>query len=70
MNLRQLECSLAVTDELHFRRAADRVHVAPASVSGGVAPLERSRAALIGTLRTMIRSVDVETALAGSRRTV
>lgn len=42
MNLRQMECFLAVADELHFRRAADRLHLAPASVSEAVAGLERS----------------------------
>ncbi|MBP8535845.1 LysR family transcriptional regulator [Streptomyces sp. MK37H] len=42
MNLRQMECFLAVADELHFRRAADRLHLAPPSVSGAVAGLERS----------------------------
>lgn len=42
MNLRQMECFLAVADELHFRRAADRLRLAPPSVSEAVAGLERS----------------------------
>ena len=42
MNLRQMECFLAVADELHFRRAADRLRLAPASVSEAVSGLERS----------------------------
>lgn len=42
MNLRQMECFLAVADELHFRRAADRLGLAPPSVSEAVAGLERS----------------------------
>ncbi|MER8157546.1 LysR family transcriptional regulator [Streptomyces sp. NPDC094472] len=42
MNLRQMECFLAVADELHFRRAADRLRLAPPSVSEAVASLERS----------------------------
>ncbi|MBB3327077.1 DNA-binding transcriptional LysR family regulator [Friedmanniella antarctica] len=42
MNLRQMECFLTVCEELHFRRAADRLHLAPASVSEAVGALERS----------------------------
>ena len=42
MNLRQMECFLAVADELHFRRAADRLGLAPPSISEAVAGLERS----------------------------
>jgi DNA-binding transcriptional LysR family regulator len=42
VNLRQMECFLAVADELHFRRAADRLRLAPPSVSEAVAGLERS----------------------------
>ncbi|MFJ4654406.1 LysR family transcriptional regulator [Nocardia sp. NPDC088792] len=42
MNLRQMECFLAVADELHFRRAADRLRLAAPSVSEAVAGLERS----------------------------
>lgn len=42
MNLRQMECFLAVADELHFRRAAERLMLAPASVSEAIATLERS----------------------------
>lgn len=42
MNLRQMECFLAVADELHFRRAAERLRLAPPSVSEAVAGLERS----------------------------
>jgi DNA-binding transcriptional LysR family regulator len=37
-----MECFLAVADELHFRRAADRLRLAPPSVSEAVAGLERS----------------------------
>lgn len=37
-----MECFLAVADELHFRRAADRLRLAPPSVSEAVASLERS----------------------------
>ncbi|MFJ9173682.1 LysR family transcriptional regulator [Streptomyces sp. NPDC102360] len=41
MNLAQLECFLAVADELHFGRAAERLHRSPATVSETVAALER-----------------------------
>lgn len=41
LNLRQLECFLAVADELHFARAAQRLRVSPASMSEAVAALER-----------------------------
>ncbi|MFB9463492.1 LysR family transcriptional regulator [Streptomyces cinereospinus] len=41
MNIAQLECFLAVADELHFGRAAERLHRSPATVSEAVAALER-----------------------------
>ncbi|MEH0421420.1 LysR family transcriptional regulator [Streptomyces sp. B21-083] len=40
-DLRQLECFLAVAEERHFRKAAERLHLSPASVSEAVATLER-----------------------------
>ncbi|WP_435284924.1 LysR family transcriptional regulator [Streptomyces sp. NBC_00063] len=40
-DLRQLECFLAVAEERHFRKAAERLHLSPASVSEAVAGLER-----------------------------
>lgn len=42
MNLRQMECFLAVVQEMHFRRAADRLRLSPASVSEAISSLERS----------------------------
>ena len=48
MNLRQLECFLAVADELHFRRAAERLHVVPASVSEAVASRARRLGGRVG----------------------
>ncbi|MEU6148278.1 LysR family transcriptional regulator [Streptomyces sp. NPDC047081] len=42
MNLRQLECFLMVADELHFGRAAERLHLSPASVSEAIAGLEKA----------------------------
>jgi len=38
---RQLECFLAVAETKHFRRAADRLHLGPASVSESIMALER-----------------------------
>lgn len=38
---RQLECFLAVAELKHFRRAADMLHLGPASVSESIAGLER-----------------------------
>lgn len=40
-DLRHLECFLAVAEERHFRKAAERLHLSPASVSEAVAGLER-----------------------------
>jgi DNA-binding transcriptional LysR family regulator len=38
---RQLECFLAVAETRHFRRAADHLHLGPATVTESVAALER-----------------------------
>ncbi|HEV2636345.1 MAG TPA: LysR family transcriptional regulator [Actinocrinis sp.] len=40
MNLVHLECFLAVAEELHFGRAAERLHRSPATVSESVSALE------------------------------
>ncbi|MFD5717156.1 LysR family transcriptional regulator [Streptomyces sp. NPDC127036] len=42
MNLTHIECFLAVAEELHFGRAAQRLHRSPATVSEAVAALERT----------------------------
>lgn len=41
MDLRELECFVAVATRLHFRRAAEDLHLSPATVSDAVTRLER-----------------------------
>jgi DNA-binding transcriptional LysR family regulator len=40
-HLRQLECFVTVADELHFTRAAKRLHISQAGISAPARALER-----------------------------
>lgn len=72
MDLRQLEYALAVADELHFGRAAARMHVTQQSVSEQIRRLERELGAPLFTRtsrRVAVTSVG-ETFLPEARRVV
>jgi DNA-binding transcriptional LysR family regulator len=60
MDVQQLRCFLAVAEELHFGRAAERLHLTPSPVSRAVKDLERELGAELFVRR--YHQVDLTTA--------
>ncbi len=71
MELRHLRTFIAVADELHFRRAAARLYLAPPTVTEHVQALERElRTALFRRGRTVQLTPDGQALLAHARQLV
>ncbi|MBE8146779.1 LysR family transcriptional regulator [Brevibacterium casei] len=72
MELRQLRYAVAVAEDLHFGRAADRLHVAQPSLSRQIRDLERSLDVRIfdRTSRTVVLTATGEAFIEMARRTI
>ena len=72
MELRQLRYAVAVAEDLHFGRAADRLHVAQPSLSRQIRDLERSLDVRIfdRTSRTVVLTAAGEAFIEMARRTI
>lgn len=68
MDFRHLECFFVLAQELHFGRAAERLHVGQSSVSESIRALETTFASRYGERITLAQLVEPETIRRYTRR--